>query len=203
MLADLRLLAPFAPLHQPHNLAGVDAARAAFPHVPQVACFDTAFHRGHSFVHDAYALPRKYYDLGLAAFWISRPFLRIYRARMREIDPVPACGRMIVAHLGNGASLCAMRRRPFRRLDHGIFRSRRSSDGHALWPDRPGPASLSSQPRENVGRRPDASALRTVWPQGALHRVAGHARRLRPRSRVKRAKPSPITLPESAWRSAR
>ena len=109
MLADLRLLAPLAPLHQPHNLAGVDAARAAFPHVPQVACFDTAFHRGHGFVNDAYALPRKYYDLGLRRFGFHGLSFEYIARRMREIDPVLACGRIIVAHLGNGASLCAMR----------------------------------------------------------------------------------------------
>lgn len=108
MLSDLRALAPLAPLHQPHNLAGIDAARAAFPHVSQVACFDTAFHRGHSFVHDAYALPRKYYDQGLRRFGFHGLSYEYIARRMREIDPVLACGRMIVAHLGNGASLCAM-----------------------------------------------------------------------------------------------
>ncbi len=109
MLADLRLLNPLAPLHQPHNLAGVDAARAAFPHAPQVACFDTAFHRGHSFVNDAYALPRRYYDNGVRRFGFHGLSYEYIARRLRETEPVLACGRIIVAHLGNGASICAMR----------------------------------------------------------------------------------------------
>jgi len=68
LLADLRTLTPLAPLHLPHNLAGVEAAHAAFPSVPQVVCFDTAFHRGHAFVNDAYALPRAYYERGARRF---------------------------------------------------------------------------------------------------------------------------------------
>ncbi len=109
ILADLRALCPLAPLHQPHNLAGVEAARAAFPNVPQVACFDTAFHRGHAFVDDAYALPRDYYDRGMRRFGFHGLSYEYIARRMREIDPVLACGRIIVAHLGAGASLCAMK----------------------------------------------------------------------------------------------
>ncbi len=109
MLAELRMLEPLAPLHQPHNLAGVDAARAAFPHAPQVACFDTAFHRGHPFVNDAYALPRDYYERGIRRFGFHGLSYEYIARRMREIEPVIACGRVIVAHLGAGASLCAMK----------------------------------------------------------------------------------------------
>ena len=67
-LAELEKLAPFAPLHQPHNLAGVRAAMAAFPSARQVACFDTAFHRSHAFVNDTFALPRRYYDRGVRRY---------------------------------------------------------------------------------------------------------------------------------------
>jgi acetate kinase len=109
MLADLRKLEPLAPLHQPHNIAGVDAARAAYPHAPQVACFDTAFHRSHSFVHDAYALPHRYYEAGLRRFGFHGLSYEYIARRLREAEPILACGRIIVAHLGNGASLCAMR----------------------------------------------------------------------------------------------
>ena len=59
LLPQLEALSPFAPLHQPHNLAGIRAAQAAFPDVVQVACFDTAFHRHHPWVNDAFALDRK------------------------------------------------------------------------------------------------------------------------------------------------
>jgi acetate kinase len=109
VLQELRELEPLAPLHQPHNVAGVEAARAVFPSAPQVACFDTAFHRGHSFVNEAYALPRAYYDRGLRRFGFHGLSYEYIALRLREIDPVLACGRVIVAHLGNGASLCAMK----------------------------------------------------------------------------------------------
>ncbi len=109
MIDELKLLIPLAPLHQPHNLAGVEAARQAFPSVPQVACFDTAFHRGHSFVNDAYALPRDYYARGLRRFGFHGLSYEYIARTLREMEPVLACGRVIVAHLGAGASLCAMR----------------------------------------------------------------------------------------------
>jgi acetate kinase len=109
MLDELKSLAPLAPLHQPHNIAGVEAARAAFPHAPQVACFDTAFHRGHAFVNDAYALPRAYYERGVRRFGFHGLSYEYIARRLREIEPVVACGRVIVAHLGAGASLCAMK----------------------------------------------------------------------------------------------
>jgi acetate kinase len=109
ILRDLRELEPLAPLHQPHNLAGVEAARSVFPFAPQVACFDTAFHRGHGFVDDAYALPLSYYERGVRRFGFHGLSYEYIARRLREIDPIVACGRVVVAHLGNGASLCAMK----------------------------------------------------------------------------------------------
>ncbi len=108
-LAELREFIPLAPLHQPHNIAGIEGARAAFPHVPQVACFDTAFHRGHAFVDDAYALPYSYYERGLRRFGFHGLSYEYIARRLRAIDPIHAEGGVIVAHLGNGASLCAMK----------------------------------------------------------------------------------------------
>ena len=67
-LAKLRGLIPLAPLHEPHNIAGIEAAMKAFPTTPQVACFDTAFHRSHPFVSDTFALPRSYYDEGVRRY---------------------------------------------------------------------------------------------------------------------------------------
>ena len=109
VLQELRELEPLAPLHQPHNVAGIEASRAVFPSAPQVACFDTAFHRGHSFVNEAYALPRDYYERGVRRFGFHGLSYEYIALRLREIEPVLACGRVIAAHLGNGASLCAMK----------------------------------------------------------------------------------------------
>jgi acetate kinase len=109
VLASLHKLDSLAPLHQPHNLAGIEAAREAFPHVPQVACFDTAFHRGHPFVADAFALPRALYDEGIRRYGFHGISYEFVVGRMRELAPADARGNMIIAHLGNGASMCAVR----------------------------------------------------------------------------------------------
>jgi acetate kinase len=109
ILDRLRSFIPLAPLHQPHNLAGIVAARHAFPSVPQIGCFDTAFHRGHDFVNDAYALPRACYERGLRRFGFHGLSYEFIARRLRIVAPALADQRMVVAHLGNGASLCAMR----------------------------------------------------------------------------------------------
>ncbi|MDE3174655.1 MAG: acetate/propionate family kinase [Pseudomonadota bacterium] len=107
--AALAKLEPLAPLHQPHNLAGVRAARALFPQAAQIACFDTAFHHGHAFVADAYALPREMVDAGLRRYGFHGLSYEYVAGRLREIAPEVADGRVIIAHLGNGASMCALR----------------------------------------------------------------------------------------------
>ena len=110
VLCELRALEPLAPLHQPHNVSGIEAAGGpCFLFAPQITCFDTAFHRGHSFVNEAYALPRDYYARGVRRFGFHGLSDEYVARRLREIDPVLACGRVIAAHLGNGASLCAMK----------------------------------------------------------------------------------------------
>jgi len=108
LLAQLAQLVPLAPLHQPHNLAGIRAAQAAFPDTPQIACFDTAFHRSHPFVADTFALPRHFYDEGIRRYGFHGLSYEFIARRLRELDPLRAQGRVIVAHLGNGASMCAM-----------------------------------------------------------------------------------------------
>jgi acetate kinase len=108
ILDDLRALIPLAPLHQPHNLAGVEAAQRAFPCLPQIACFDTAFHRGHDFVNDAYALPRAFYERGLRRFGFHGLSYEFIARRLSIVAPAFVDRRTVVAHLGNGASLCAM-----------------------------------------------------------------------------------------------
>lgn len=107
-LDALAALTPFAPLHQPHNLAGVKAARQAFPDAMQVGCFDTAFHRGHDFVNDTFGLPRRYYDKGVRRYGFHGLSYAYMTGHLREIDPDLAKGRVVIAHLGNGASMCAV-----------------------------------------------------------------------------------------------
>ena len=108
-LGALDRFVPLAPLHQPHNLAGVRAALRAFPHALQVACFDTAFHRRQPWVADTFALPRHYYDEGVRRYGfhgLSYDYISRY---LQKAHPELARGRVVVAHLGNGASLCAIR----------------------------------------------------------------------------------------------
>jgi len=109
VLAELRTLIPLAPLHQPHNIAGILAAQQAWPHVQQVACFDTAFHREHPFVNDVFALPRRFYDEGVRRYGFHGLSYEYVTGRLRDIAPLYAAGRVVVAHLGNGASMCAIR----------------------------------------------------------------------------------------------
>ncbi|SFK61992.1 acetate/propionate family kinase [Methylocapsa palsarum] len=109
VLRELEALIPLAPLHQPHNIAGILAAREAWPHVRQVACFDTAFHRAHPFVNDVFALPRKFYDEGVRRYGFHGLSYQYVIEKLRTIAPLYAAGRVVVAHLGNGASMCAIR----------------------------------------------------------------------------------------------
>jgi acetate kinase len=108
-LQALEQLNPLAPLHQPHNLSGVRAAQREFPHALQVACFDTAFHRSHPWVNDTYALPRELYDQGVRRYGFRGLSYEYVIGRMREIAPLYEQGRVAVMHLGNGASMCAIR----------------------------------------------------------------------------------------------
>jgi acetate kinase len=107
-LTKLKALIPLAPLHQPHNIAGIEAAMKAFPSIPQVACFDTAFHRAHPFIHDTYALPRAYYDEGVRRYGFHGLSYEFITKKLRTIAPQIARDDVIIAHLGNGASMCAV-----------------------------------------------------------------------------------------------
>ena len=109
LIATLEALAPLAPLHQPHNLAGIRAAIGAFPDAVQVACFDTAFHRGHPWVNDTFALPRRFYDEGVRRYGFHGLSYAFIAGTLASDHADIAQGRVIVAHLGNGASLCAIR----------------------------------------------------------------------------------------------
>jgi acetate kinase len=109
VLTYLRSLIPLAPLHEPHNIDGIVAAQEAWPHIPQVACFDTAFHRSHPFVNDAFAIPRALYDEGVRRYGFHGLSYEYVTGKLTEIAPLYAAGRVVVAHLGNGASMCAIR----------------------------------------------------------------------------------------------
>jgi acetate kinase len=110
VVTRLRALVPLAPLHQPHNLAAIDAVTARLPEVPQVACFDTSFHRGHSAVADLVPLPKEIRDAGVQRYGFHGLSYEYIASVLPQVAPEIAGGRVIVAHLGSGASLCAMRK---------------------------------------------------------------------------------------------
>ncbi|MGE3150568.1 MAG: acetate/propionate family kinase [Pseudorhodoplanes sp.] len=108
VLADLERYISLAPLHQPNNLAPIRMLLQRYPEMPQVACFDTAFHRGHSPVADRYAIPDRLYAEGVRRYGFHGLSYEYVAARLRELIPDRADGRVIVAHLGSGASMCAI-----------------------------------------------------------------------------------------------
>jgi acetate kinase len=108
VLARLEKLCPLAPLHQPHNLAGIRALAAAQPDLPQVACFDTAFHRAHPELADWFALPRRFHDDGIRRYGFHGLSYEYIAGALPSIAPELADARVVVAHLGSGASMCAM-----------------------------------------------------------------------------------------------
>jgi acetate kinase len=108
VLNELRKLIPLAPLHQPYNLAAIEAVSERLPGVPQVACFDTGFHRGHEEVMDLVPLPRELCEGGLQRYGFHGISYEYIASVLPQVAPEIAGGRVIVAHLGSGASMCAM-----------------------------------------------------------------------------------------------
>ena len=108
VLDRLERFAPLAPLHQPNNLAAVRAVRLRHPKLPQVACFDTAFHRTHPEIADRYAIPGWLYTEGIRRYGFHGLSYEYVAERLRQIAPNVAAGRVVVAHLGSGASMCAI-----------------------------------------------------------------------------------------------
>lgn len=108
LLAALEALCPLAPLHQPHNLAAVRAVSRLRPAVLQVACFDTGFHHGQPPIATRLALPRALGEEGMRRYGFHGISYEYIARQLRSIDPDTGGGRTIAAHLGNGASLCAM-----------------------------------------------------------------------------------------------
>src|SRR5262249_23441592 len=111
VLAELKKLIPLAPLHQPYNLAAIEAVFERLPQGPQVACFDTSFHRGHSAVADLVPLPADLRKFGLQRYGFHGLSYEYIASVLPETAPEIAEGRVIVAHLGSGASLCALKNR--------------------------------------------------------------------------------------------
>ena len=101
-------LVPLAPLHQPNNLAPIRAIAAAAPHIPQVACFDTAFHRNQPELAQLFALPRWITETGVRRYGFHGLSYEYIVSRLNDVAPDLARGRVVIAHLGNGASLCAV-----------------------------------------------------------------------------------------------
>ena len=108
VLTRLQRYACLAPLHQPNNLAPIRAILERQPHLLQIACFDTAFHRGHPDVADHFAIPDALYAEGVRRYGFHGLSYEYISRRLREVAPDLAKGRVVVAHLGSGASLCAL-----------------------------------------------------------------------------------------------
>ena len=108
ILNRLERYVSLAPLHQPYNLAPIRSVLAQYPDLPQVACFDTAFHRGHGPLADRYAIPEALYAEGVRRYGFHGLSYEYISTTLPKIAPEIAAGRVIVAHLGSGASMCAM-----------------------------------------------------------------------------------------------
>jgi acetate kinase len=109
VLEKFETLLSLAPLHEPHNVAGIKAARESFGDIPQVACFDTAFHRNQPFINDTFAIPRNYYEEGVRRYGFHGLSYEYIAKKLPELFPEHAKGRVIVLHLGNGASMAALK----------------------------------------------------------------------------------------------
>lgn len=108
VLTRLERYVPLAPLHQPNNLAPIRAILDRRPDLPQVACFDTSFHREHSPVASHYAIPERFYAEGIRRYGFHGLSYEYVAGKLREVAPQVADGRVVVAHLGSGASMCAI-----------------------------------------------------------------------------------------------
>ena len=171
---DLRALIPLAPLHQPYNLAAIEAVSERLPGVPQVACFDTSFHRGQPAVAEMVPLPREICRGGVQRYGFHGLSYE-YIASVLPHGGAGASprGRVIVAHLGSGASLCAMNERQERGQHARVHRARRTLHGNQAGSDRSRRGSLSL---------PGSRALRQGGRNHPLQEV-GPARHLRDQQR--------------------
>lgn len=108
LMEELERLVPLAPLHQPHNLAPIKALQEVHPKLLQVACFDTAFHRSNPWTSQSFALPRKITGEGVKRYGFHGLSYEYIARQLRQISPAVARGKVVVCHLGSGASMCAI-----------------------------------------------------------------------------------------------
>ncbi|MEN9658237.1 MAG: hypothetical protein RL571_1702 [Pseudomonadota bacterium] len=104
----LDALSPLAPLHQPHNLAAIRAVAKAMPEMPQIACFDTAFHRSQSEINQLFGLPYSCFERGIRRYGFHGLSYEYVSSVLQQQEPEVAAGKVVIAHLGNGASMCAI-----------------------------------------------------------------------------------------------
>ena len=109
VMLKLESMLALAPLHEPHNVAGIKAAKETFGDIPQVACFDTAFHRNQPFINDTFAIPRQYYQEGVRRYGFHGLSYEYIAKTLPDLLDDRVKARVIVMHLGNGASMCAMK----------------------------------------------------------------------------------------------
>jgi acetate kinase len=108
VVGAIQRLIPLAPLHQPHNLAPIRHLRERMPELPQVACFDTSFHRSNPDLAQRFALPAAFHDAGVRRYGFHGLSYEYIASVLPQFDPRAAAGRTVVLHLGNGSSMCAL-----------------------------------------------------------------------------------------------
>ncbi len=175
VISNLDRYVSLAPLHQPNNLAPIRAILANSPDLPQVACFDTAFHRGHGALADHYAIPQRLYAEGVRRYGFHGLSYEFIAERLKTVAPDIANGRVIVAHLGSGASMCALAEWPQRREHDGLHGARRIADGHKARPDRSRRGALPHPGKADdrrPGPRPVLRRVRAEGPVGRQQRCA-------------------------------
>ncbi len=109
IIEDLKELIPFAPLHQPYNIEAIEIISKLFPDLHQFACFDTSFHRTHPPIADTFGLPRKYTKEGVRRYGFHGLSYESIMQKIASISPQNLNKRIVIAHLGNGASMCAVK----------------------------------------------------------------------------------------------
>ena len=169
VLLALEAQVPLAPLHQPHNLAGVKAAAARAPGLPQIACFDTAFHASQPPLHTTYALPASMRERGVRRYGFHGLSYQSIADRLPALAGPVAEGRVIVAHLGNGASVCGMRERRSVRTSMGMT----ALDGLVMG-TRPGSVDIGVALHAITALGMDADALsHALYDQSGLLGLSG------------------------------
>ena len=168
VLDRLEQLVPLAPLHQPNNLAPIRQIRARHPDIPQVACFDTAFHRDHPEVADRFAIADAWYQEGVRRYGFHGLSYEYIAGRLQEIDPELAQGRVVACHLGSGASMCALHARRSIDSTMGFTAVDGLPMGTRTGQLDPGVVLYLLQAKGFRRRAGRAVSLPRWWPQGAV-----------------------------------